>query len=793
MPENFTQSWAKLESELFGAVTKLKSKFSAAMVLPFLPWAHGYLLTFKNPRSYDRAVGSSRDWFSIWWGALSYLVAHADSKRDAFTLNSYVPQWHVELESEVDTAWIDGIWFSSICDFSFNPNRIGCIVDIVNPKPYQPTVEWFVKHGVPVWYRWGSSEIASADQRLAPPPGTLTGSPERPIGTRKQILLPHLPTTSSSPPPPDPMASKLSNFNAAWAAHCARHQRAHARIMEKETPTERQAREARAANPPVSKVRVYEWCPSESNPDTYERVAAGVKYSRDTLSLYSSKQKKFDSFCREWDCCDLFSGDDDEIDLEEWSPDDLSLPIPTSLRNKIAEAYNLRLDVDVNDGGAILEQSEGTSLSEHEETCPSAYQPLQIARGSSAIATTIVDEEQVQLVSRTDWLVNTLLEEVNSVFGLHYGFVPPLPSTPVPSEDNDKMRRNFCRLLGLTDNELKPNEYFATAHYKSAVQFMTAHSKRKTPHAGSWDLKDDVISPLKHCSRLRDLRITAIPSFDNLELVDSGQSDCVPRYYWFNFASSTKPWKLAVLNALDALFVCRLPPEFKEDEIVLTLVQKGISFRLFFPRSHLQARRYRTPSYSPLPIRPLKHKFTKIDYDSYVNTRTRILSQPHMRAALRRGGIIWRLAIATLGMGDVEKTAVGCSGLLTTRLENCEGEYVDDGLTARELDLICGAYTCIDEDTGSVAIKSWWPLARAYERSDCGENYGRWCCRREQWYIKRLEDIERGVEKFDQPLAFQEWKSAQRGLGPIRHFHNTLQSASHDFIERFLFSRANTS
>jgi hypothetical protein len=96
-------------------------------------------------------------------------------------------------------------------------------------------------------------------------------------------------------------------------------------------------------------------------------------------------------------------------------------------------------------------------------------------------------------------------------------------------------------------------------------------------------------------------------------------------------------------------------------------------------------------------------------------------------------------------------------------------------------------------DTGSVAIKSWWPLARAYERSDCGENYGRWCCRREQWYIKRLEDIERGVEKFDQPLAFQEWKSAQRGLGPIRHFHNTLQSASHDFIERFLFSRANTS
>ncbi|KAG2006844.1 hypothetical protein CC2G_014587 [Coprinopsis cinerea AmutBmut pab1-1] len=96
---------------------------------------------------------------------------------------------------------------------------------------------------------------------------------------------------------------------------------------------------------------------------------------------------------------------------------------------------------------------------------------------------------------------------------------------------------------------------------------------------------------------------------------------------------------------------------------------------------------------------------------------------------------------------------------------------------------------CIDSGTGHTAIKSWWPLARAYERSDCGENYGHWCDRTEAWYLKRLHDIENAVENFDQPLAFQQWKSLQRGLRSIRCFHNSLESSSYDFIARFLEHR----
>jgi hypothetical protein len=96
-------------------------------------------------------------------------------------------------------------------------------------------------------------------------------------------------------------------------------------------------------------------------------------------------------------------------------------------------------------------------------------------------------------------------------------------------------------------------------------------------------------------------------------------------------------------------------------------------------------------------------------------------------------------------------------------------------------------------DTGHTAVKSWWPLARAYERADCGENYGRWCNRREDWYLKRLANIENGVENFDQPLTFQQWKSSLRSLTSIRHFHQQLQSSSLEFIERHTHSLLSTS
>ncbi|KAG2008998.1 hypothetical protein CC2G_014374 [Coprinopsis cinerea AmutBmut pab1-1] len=400
--------------------------------------------------------------------------------------------------------------------------------------------------------------MASADRSLAPPPELLTGRPEQPLSPGVQTSTASSPTTrlheitshderptgklerplplgnqTSISSPPTMTRYESSKPEPAWVAHFKRHEHLHARIMEKETATQRQSREDRAANPPVSNVRVYEWYPSERDPNVYERVAAGVKNSRDTLALYSARQKVFDAFCREWDCCEYFGKGDEEIDLDEWGPEDLDLPLPESLRQRITKAYSAYVDdEDEEEVGAVTEEFPlSPSLAVGQgggNPSRSVFEPLNLAEQSMAINTTLVEDEEGMFTVSTSWLAACLEDEVNKTLGLHYGFVPPLPSVSIAADDGPRVRRDFYRLLGLCDDEEQPEEYFASTHYRSALQFIHSHSNRQTPHPGSWDLKDDVIHPLKHRSRLRCLRIVSIPQWTNVDIVDEGLSDCVP-------------------------------------------------------------------------------------------------------------------------------------------------------------------------------------------------------------------------------------------------------------------------
>lgn len=127
--------------------------------------------------------------------------------------------------------------------------------------------------------------------------------------------------------------------------------------------------------------------------------------------------------------------------------------------------------------------------------------------------------------------------------------------------------------------------------------------------------------------------------------------------------------------------------------------------------------------------------------------------------------------------------------------------FVDDALTTTELDLLCGAYECVSgkktwifksrsmgpvaddtPDDGKRSLKSWWPLARYYEKEECGENYGRWTPRRERWDEKLLGVIEGGDISTQQPLTYAEWKSTQRGPGFIRNLCSHIERSSSQLL-----------
>ena len=87
---------------------------------------------------------------------------------------------------------------------------------------------------------------------------------------------------------------------------------------------------------------------------------------------------------------------------------------------------------------------------------------------------------------------------------------------------------------------------------------------------------------------------------------------------------------------------------------------------------------------------PQGYKPNSLDYQMYELRRDELLQRGgHMRAALMRGGILWRLAISCLGIDcliDGPSSDAMCPYVL-----NIGDKFgVDDDLSQAEVDIICG-------------------------------------------------------------------------------------------------------
>ena len=86
-----------------------------------------------------------------------------------------------------------------------------------------------------------------------------------------------------------------------------------------------------------------------------------------------------------------------------------------------------------------------------------------------------------------------------------------------------------------------------------------------------------------------------------------------------------------------------------------------------------------------------------LDYESYVLTRDTYLRQPHCRAALLAGGIVWRLAFEALGISPVldGPTAHTLKYGMRISASDASGQahtLYDDSLMEDETNLICEVY-----------------------------------------------------------------------------------------------------
>ncbi|KAK0436314.1 uncharacterized protein EV420DRAFT_1281252, partial [Desarmillaria tabescens] len=351
-------SWSWLEDRLIICTSILTSRYSAPCMRPQPPSQLYYKAFQKGAKSRLRScVELARRWFSVWYGLFSFIIAYGTTGWNVRKVDFGQPDWFTFLQSRhFDFTWLEGILLSTIPPDPSYKHRVGTVLLPTIRGSSQPPVQWFIENGVPVWYPWTSAQIRDAEEwphlftPIAPPAYILQElqthihrpiSPQASTQPGSQNVDECLETADLDPlhigdhidkefaynfpvplsaPERDNSCPSLSQEPPGWIAFFDARDKRNAEREKTETEEHRAVRLSRERNPPTTWANgLYEWVEDSREPRGWRREDMGVKreYRAETLEDYSSKQKRYDSWCNEWDVClawgeDLDTGSDDE-------------------------------------------------------------------------------------------------------------------------------------------------------------------------------------------------------------------------------------------------------------------------------------------------------------------------------------------------------------------------------------------------------------------------------------------------------------------------------------------------
>ncbi|KAF8057991.1 hypothetical protein FPV67DRAFT_1676758 [Lyophyllum atratum] len=733
LPLDVAEKWEHLESVLLQAITAIRKVHTMPAILPFFPRALGYHAEFKCHEQAKLHIYRAREWILTWTGLLSYVIAMSNKNRR-------LPRWQSILAHEgFDLPLLDAIATSCICDFSPYTRRVGTFVDVSNYE----VILWLHQLGVPVWYQWKDHHARDPLLKVfAPPPYTSS------IAIHHTETLPPSSTPARDPYTPYKTLTKAERL-AFVNSHFEMREKANELKLQRESADARQKRLNRMRQPPTVSASVFVWEEDSEDSTKFVRCQVPKQEREETLGWFSRSQKRYDAFWNEWDCCAEMGENDDD---EEYDDDDPFDPSESLLSEMPAEH-------------------------------PRCLSPSRIPRKDS-------DGETLERFDDVKYSGNNFAlmcdgwqQDFLETLRMYYGYLPPLPyptyMAPMANESDAKLVFKFFG-ESLTHTL---SFYRHRPIAQLAQQYMQQLIKRGLPPPTTCDVNDESRAALASSHRLRLFR-----------KVFSGPRDDEVWYMFDLGQTATTKWHLAVQNARDALVICRLPDDSTEIEIAQYLLRYGIYFHtLQSAKTILRAKKRPFPP-CVLPTRPKDYTFGNKDYDAYVLQRDAIFSQPSSRAALMRGGFVWRLTVPNVSFGAVLDGPSGWNeapDTMFTAKDIKTGElFVDDQLTGIELDLICGAYVCDMASGSQPAIKSWYPLVSTFDK--CGENYGRWTVYREEGFRRRTKEINcidpSVAEASRGPLNFKKWRDLMRGMKDVRYLNENLDRWCTEFLDRHISS-----
>jgi hypothetical protein len=443
----------------------------------------------------------------------------------------------------------------------------------------------------------------------------------------------------------------------SWKAFFEKRRARNELLKTRETPKQQQARESREKNPPVKHTKVFLWRREENG--EYRRESFYQAENGMHLDSYGKNQKIYDAFSNEWDCCEEFSPD--EFPDDDGIDDDFPVMPPPS--------------------SAVEDQAMGSDTPFANPRVPASAQPPPAVEDRSF---TIVRPAEMNF-NWEDLETSQLLYEI-------YGFVHPLPLPTQPSSLSDKDHSLLSAIVGL---QRKDSDFFKSPVASFTLEFLELLGASKTPKNATWDIANGNRMSISGSGLFRRMRV----------IERTGNPGCEDKWFVFDFKeAATVPWMVAVPNVIDALFVCRLDrprargSPLTDFEVARELLNSGIQFSTLLPVKPLP-RSIRVGPVITVPVRLPGYKFTQDDYYAYEQQRAALLSDPRVaRSALLRGGIVWRLAVATLSFDDVLEGPTTAATLqrrgIIVKTNDDTTDLCDDGLSQLELDIICGLHHC---------------------------------------------------------------------------------------------------
>lgn len=482
-----------------------------------------------------------------------------------------------------------------------------------------------------------------------------------------------------------PQATKTRSTGLSWVEFLERRREVNRRLEEKETPVQRQRRESLAKDAlkinqsrysgPSKKSIVYVWEEegSEEGVTMQDGSVSGWRRKRvnkseveSTWEDFTPSQRLFDPFHNEWDLCTLLDADAQAPDFQDPFEEDedvdmYSAPAPVSSTQTVAFLDQLNLDNPVGQPYSDIRLLASNIKILAPKNLPVwAYQTFGFSCPSPAD-----DPDRVFMgYSYAAKLIGFVIEESEMQFRESFYFQEFIYFIVSRAMDNP-------RFLELTDLNPSHRRFLQVGNGGIDVQRVNVlHSLLLHGTRGTYLHKDVerigyIIKPLNDVSGF-------VPT-----------------------------WVLCIYEATTVVQIIRNGwGSASMEELVRELVQLGVEFNTLVPSTkplpeEIVEFNKAPPSFSLME--GIKPTYDTQDYTDYVRTRNDIITSPHGRAAFRSGGILWRLAMQSLGnLNDIVDALLdGPMDLGPTRGEYFTlngGRYYDYVVPPQIADTICGTY-----------------------------------------------------------------------------------------------------